>query len=70
MTTPESTPDNLRACRCPGCPTYPRDGKKFYCGTGASAMKIKRMGCLCYECPIRSTYRFQAIYLCRGGKVP
>jgi len=69
MTTPESTPDNLRACRCPGCPTYPGDGKKFYCGTEASAVKIVRRGCLCYECPIRSTYGFRALFLCRGGRI-
>ena len=70
MTTPENTPDNLRACRCPGCPTYPRDDKKFYCGTDRSSAKIIRQGCLCFECLVRKTYGFQAIYLCRGGKVP
>ena len=69
MTTPENIPDNLRACRCPGCPTYPGDGKKFYCGTDRSGVKIVRKGCLCYECPIRQTYHFRALYLCRGGKI-
>ena len=69
MTTPENTPENLQACRCPGCPSYPHDNKKFYCGIGKSGGEILHKGCSCVECPVRTTYHFQALYLCRGGKI-
>lgn len=60
------TSENMAACICGGCPSYPGEGG-FYCAKGANDPPPRRRGCLCGDCSNFKTYGLQEGYYCITG---
>jgi len=60
------TPQNMAACICDGCPSYPGEGT-LYCARGESDPPPRRRGCLCGDCALFRTHDLQDGYYCIAG---
>ncbi len=57
------------ACKCPDCPTKPREGKKVYCYNDKSEMKPTPKTCICPTCDVYKDKNFTGTnYYCIVGK--
>jgi hypothetical protein len=64
------TPDNVKQCICPGCPTF--RGSKLsgilFCAKGKARETVKQQGCNCPKCPVWQKYALKDQYYCSIGK--
>ena len=64
------TPDNMKLCICPECPTFkgsPLTGG-FFCSGGKAKEPVRTLGCICSKCPITAKYGLKTGYFCFKGK--
>ncbi len=60
------TPENDQRCLCPGCPSYPGQGK-LYCARGKSMAPVTQKGCICGDCENFKEYGLDSYYFCVKG---
>ncbi|MEI7452534.1 MAG: DUF2769 domain-containing protein [Candidatus Falkowbacteria bacterium] len=69
----ENTPDNLKKCACPQCPSYNECAKGkmelLYCSgaIGKSTCEYKMNGCTCGMCAVHKDCGLRAGYYCLHG---
>ncbi len=72
MAKVDDTPENVKKCVCPNCPTYTdctrEKNERLYCAKGESACPLVERGCICGTCPIWATYGLEKGYFCLHGK--
>jgi len=65
------TPENMKQCICPSCPSYNECMKTgmegLFCARGKTGCDLKREGCICGQCPVHSTYHLLGGYYCAVG---
>jgi len=73
MVKVEKTPENLKKCSCPKCPSYnecaERKLEKLFCAkeVGKSSCKFQMNGCICMSCPVHKENNLKAGYYCING---
>jgi hypothetical protein len=64
----EDTQENYEAClneQCGKCPSYPGvEGEALYCARGRSSGEVRRVQCLCPDCPIWVKYGLGKTFYC------
>jgi len=72
MAKVSDTPDNLKKCICPRCPTYTdctrKKKEKFFCAKGETACPVVQKSCICGDCPIWYMFGLEKGYFCLHGK--
>lgn len=67
MPVPPRNDDTGGKCICGQCPTYPGKDQWTYCARGKSDKTIKKVSCLCPDCPVWSEYKLSMQFYCSEG---
>jgi len=73
MAKVEKTPDNVKKCFCPTCPSYNEcaksKGELIFCAVsaGKSECPFPMNGCHCLGCPVYQENNLRSNYYCVNG---
>ena len=67
MSKVPDTPENMKMCICPTCPTYKKCELTggLFCAKGQAKEKIEKAGCVCASCPVFAKHNLKGSYFCR-----
>jgi len=73
MAKVEKTPENVKKCFCPTCPSYNECAKSkselIFCAAsvGKSGCPLPTNGCSCPGCPVHQENDLKSNYYCQNG---
>ena len=63
------SPENVKACVCPGCPTFRESHLNgvLFCARGKAKEPVRQKGCICPNCSVWKNNKLIDQYYCSIG---